>query len=333
MASPSPAEPGWDLEESPFHEGELRVQQRLGVDKKIDVIGRRSVRRYLTAQHQTFFPLLPIAFFGSVGADGHPVASFIEGPTGFIEAPDAHHLRVNALPHAADDLNANLHPGAALALLGIELSTRRRNRAIGIVDNVSTQGFMLSVQQTMGICQKYIQAREASFAFDPPCQEPRTSIRRVTLDDASSALIARADTFFIASNDPLRRHEPRGGPDVSHRGGRPGFVRIDDERTLTTPDFLGNSMFNTIGNIAVDPRVGLLFLDFDHGHFLQISAEAEVIWEGADVEAFAGAQRLIRFHLSKVSRVDAALSLKFSPPSYSPSFDQTAASADPQAPP
>jgi predicted pyridoxine 5'-phosphate oxidase superfamily flavin-nucleotide-binding protein len=148
-------------------------------------------------------------------------------------------------------------------------------------------------------------------------------IRAEVLDDVSTALISQADTFFIASNDPSPRHGLRGGPDVSHRGGRPGFVRLDDERTLTAPEFAGNSMFNTLGNIMMDPRVGLLFIDFDRGDFLQISAEAEVVWEGAELQAFAGAQRLVRFHIAEISRIEAALPAQFSSPDYSPLLSRT----------
>lgn len=72
MATPVPFSPGWDLERSPFHDGELAIQERVGVRDKIDISGRRAVRRYLTDQHREFFALLPYVFVGSVGADGRP---------------------------------------------------------------------------------------------------------------------------------------------------------------------------------------------------------------------------------------------------------------------
>ncbi len=330
MEPPHCPEPGWDLPGSPFHEGELQVQRRLGMEAKIDTVGRRSVRRYLTAQHRVFFPLLPIAFIGSVGKRGDPAASVVMGSPGFVSAPDAHHLRIIAPPPFGDLLEANLHVGTALALLGIELPTRRRNRAIGVVEALSADGFVLAIQQTMGICQKYIQARETIFVATPPTSSP-TLVRSTAVDAAAAALICRADSFFIASNNPSATDRQLGGPDVSHRGGRPGFVRVDDAQTLTAPDFVGNFIFSTLGNIAVDPRVGLLFVDFDNGGFLQVSAEAEVIWEGAELEAFDGAERLLRFHVREARRVEKALPGRFSPPDYSPFVARTGTWVDIEA--
>ncbi|MBZ4358990.1 pyridoxamine 5'-phosphate oxidase family protein, partial [Mycobacterium tuberculosis] len=80
---------------------------------------------------------------------------------------------------------------------------------------------------------------------------------------------------------------------VSHRGGMPGFVRVDDARTLTTPDFSGNRFFNTLGNLQHDPRAGLLFVDFDNGDLLYVAARAEIVWDGPLVASFDGAQRVV----------------------------------------
>jgi uncharacterized protein len=110
--------------------------------------------------------------------------------------------------------------------------------------------------------------------------------------------------------------------DVSHRGGKPGFVRIDDDRTLTIPDFPGNLYFNTFGNLALNPRAGLLFIDFTQGHLLYLTGRAEVIWEGAEISAYAGAERLLRFHLSHGYRVTGSLPLRASEPIFSPYLDR-----------
>jgi hypothetical protein len=67
------------------------------------------------------------------------------------------------------------------------------------------------------------------------------------------------------------------GVDVSHRGGKPGFVRLDDDCTLIVPDFSGNCQFNTFGNLELNPRAGMLFVDFDRGNLLYLTGTAEVI--------------------------------------------------------
>ena len=135
-------------------------------------------------------------------------------------------------------------------------------------------------------------------------------------------MITAADTFFIATafRDDAN---PIQGVDVSHRGGKPGFVRVNDNRTLTFPDFTGNFHFNTIGNLMLDPRAGLLFIDFERGDLLYLTGTAEVIWESDEIRAFAGAERLIRFYIAQGYRVKGSLPLRWSDPDYSPFLDRT----------
>lgn len=322
--SPVPFSPGWDLDRSPFHEGELAIQQRLGVRDKIDAQGRRANRRYLTEQHRDFFGLLPYVFVGSVDAHGQPWASMLFGAPGFVAAPDPHQLKVQARPLFGDPLNETLADGAELALLGVQLHTRRRNRAFGSAREVGAHGFTLDVRQTIGICPQYIQGREIAFARDPQSPPPARPVHRMDkLDEAARAIIARADTYFVASVDPREQDGVAKGADVSHRGGRPGFVRVDDAATLTAPDFVGNFIFNTIGNWQIDDRAGLMFVDFESGDMLYIAARAEVIWDGPELKAFAGAQRLVRYHVTQAIRVEASIPGHFTTPDYSPLLART----------
>jgi uncharacterized protein len=321
--STAPFYPGWDLERSPFHAGELAVQQRLGVKDKIDVQGRRGVRRYLTDQHRDFFPLLPYAFVASLDAERRPWASMLMAEPGFLQAPDAHTLTIKARPLPGDPLHETLKAGAAVALIGVQLHTRRRNRAIGTVRDVGPDGFSIAVQTTLGLCPQYIQGREPAFVRDPRLAVERPVHRAVVLDATARRIIEKADTYFVASVGPRDGDTIEGGADISHRGGRPGFVRVDDEATLTAPDFVGNFIFNTLGNWQLDDRAGLLFMDFETGDVLYISARAEVIWDGPEVKAFVGAQRLLRYHIEHVIRVEDSLPARFSAPELSPLNERT----------
>ena len=150
-------------------------------------------------------------------------------------------------------------------MLGIEPHTRRRNRLNGHVVRRDEAGFVVHVDQSFGNCPKYIQARKPEFVARSGAAP--TAHRLDALDEPARALIARADTFFIATAHPLaaRSDTPAFGVDVSHRGGKPGFVRVDGNSSLTVPDFLGNFFFNTLGNLALNPRCGLLFMDFEMG--------------------------------------------------------------------
>ncbi|MET0439052.1 MAG: pyridoxamine 5'-phosphate oxidase family protein [Devosia sp.] len=321
--SQTPFAPGWDLEQSPFHEGELAIQERVGVRDKIDALGRRAARRYLTEQHKAFFPMLPYVFVGSVDDEGQPWASVLFGEPGFVTPTSDISVSVHAKALYGDPLGNAIRPGAEIALLGAQLHTRRRNRMFGSIADVADNGFSIAIRQTLGICPQYIQGREIDFVRDPMSIKPRPVHKADRLDMRATRIIQNADTYFVASVDPREADGINKGADVSHRGGRPGFVRVDNEGTLTAPDFVGNFIFNTLGNWQFDNRAGLLFLDFETGDILYVAARAEVIWEGPELQAFFGAQRLVRYHIEKVIRVEASLPARFSPPEDSPLLERT----------
>ncbi|HYF62414.1 MAG TPA: pyridoxamine 5'-phosphate oxidase family protein, partial [Herpetosiphonaceae bacterium] len=211
---------------------------------------------------------------------------------GIVTAGDERTLNIRTLPAPGDPLRAALRDGMELGLLIIELAARRRMRANGRVGAVADGGFSLALSEIYANCPKYIQAREVAPAAAGNAPEPR---RLAGLEDAAVAIIKQADTFFIASV------RPGAGADASHRGGAPGFVRVADARTILFPDYAGNMMFNTLGNLAANPRAGLLFIDWAGGAALQLSGEAEILWDDPRMAGFAGAERLVSF------RVEAAL--------------------------
>lgn len=304
-----------------FHAGERAVQARVGVERRLAEIGPKVIRDFMPEQHRDFFEQLPFVIAGSVDGNGQPWASILVGQDGFIESPDAQHLQIDALPLPGDPLAANLRAGAPIGLLGIEPHTRRRNRLNGVVTEVAASGFAIEVSQSFGNCPKYIQAREPLFAPRTPGPVHSSS----QLDDKARRLIQSADTFFIATASPPDAKDMghASGADVSHRGGKPGFVRADGDGTLTIPDFTGNFFFNTLGNIAVHPKAGLLFIDFDSGDLLYVAVSAEIIWSGAEVEAFAGAQRLLRCKVLAMKRLEAALPLHWGGAQLSPVLEAT----------
>ena len=304
---------------SPFHAGELAAQERAGVREQMDAGGRRMIRAEMPEQHRTFFGQLPFVVAGAVDGTGLPWATLLTGEPGFAWSPDPAHLRIDALPKAGDPLVQSLEEGRRIGLLGIELPTRRRNRMNGTIALRDDGGITVAVEQSFGNCPRYIQLRD----LDPArSSEPSTvAWHGRELDAAAVALLRRADTLFIASHYQAKPGEDGGegeGVDVSHRGGRPGFIRVDDPRTLTFPDFNGNKLFNTIGNLLVNPRAGILVPDFGNGSLLHVSGNAEVIWEGDEIEAFAGAERLVRVHVASVVRRERALPWRWQLREYSP---------------
>lgn len=294
-----------------WHEGERRMQALAGMGQRMAELGPRVIRDHLPDQHRDFFAQLPFLVAGTVDSTGQPWASALAGVPGFLHSPDPQHLRIDSLPQPQDPMAGALGPGASIGLLGIEPQTRRRNRMNGVVEAVDALGFAVSVRQSFGNCPKYIQAREPRLLA--MAAEPQPARFSTELDPAMRRIIAAADTFFIASVHPASANV-----DVSHRGGRPGFVRVDGDGSLTAPDFFGNFFFNTLGNIAVEPRAGLLFVDFDSGDLLQLAVEAQVIWDGPELARFAGAERLLRMRVLGALLRPAALPLRWSAAQPSP---------------
>jgi predicted pyridoxine 5'-phosphate oxidase superfamily flavin-nucleotide-binding protein len=332
-----PAIDGWPAADSPFHPGELAMQERLGVREKMDRMGRRFIRDYMPAQHRDFYQQLPFMFTGLVDDDGQPWASILLGRPGFVQSPYARQLTITARPLPGDPSASALRNDADIGLLGIELATRRRNRVNGIIKHASEGGFDMMVTQSFGNCPQYIQTREFIYLTDPANAIAVEPVHNGALDERSRAIIERADTFFIASANQERSAGAAKGADVSHRGGRTGFVRIDDDSTLTTPDFIGNFMFNTLGNLTLNPRAGLLFIDFEQGDMLYIAVRVEIIWDGRELAAFAGAERLLQFHIEKIIRLDAVLAIRWSAPAFAGQIAHTGSWSDvalaAQAPP
>jgi predicted pyridoxine 5'-phosphate oxidase superfamily flavin-nucleotide-binding protein len=298
------------------------MQARAGVRERMEAFGARVLRDHMPDQHRDFFAQLPFLVVGSLDAASQPWASVLAAPPGFAHSPDPRRLRIDALPADGDPLAQALAPAAPIGLLGIEPHTRRRNRMNGRVAGVDGAGFSIDVQQSFGNCPKYIQAREPVFvAGAAVAAAPQWADR---LDTAARRLIGKADTFFIATSHPSAgRGGVAQGVDVSHRGGRPGFVRVSGEGTLTVPDFVGNAFFNTLGNIAVNPRAGLLFIDFERGDLLQLAVTAEVLWDGPELAAFAGAERLLRMQVVSVLHRPAALPLRWGRGAPSPFLEAT----------
>ena len=291
------------------------MHSRLGIRERMVDVGQRVIRTAMPEQHQRFYEQLPFMLVGSVDAAGRPWASTLVGRPGFVRAPHAKRLDFHARPIPGDPLAEGLAPGAQLGFLGIELHTRRRNRVNGHVVASDARGFSVEVDQTVGNCPQYIQGREFAWVRDADDLMPRSTEPLSLLDAGARAFIERSDTLFVATQAPAAAGEADvktgRGADVSHRGGRPGFVKVEDERTLLVPDFTGNFFFMTLGNLQLNPRAGVLFIDFDSGDLLTLTGTAEVVWGGDELKAFDGAERAWRFRIEAGWRLRDALPLRW----------------------
>jgi hypothetical protein len=308
--------------DSPFHSGEQQMQERLGVRDVIEPFARRAVRDHMPDQHRDFYAQLPFVLIGSVDDRGRPWASLVARAPGFMSSPDGQTLDIATRPLAGDPLNETLRVGADIGLLGIEPAARRRNRLTARVGALRENGFTLDILQTFGNCPQYIQTRDIEVLPPSAVATPKVT-KSEAFDDQTRALIEQADTLFIATAYRENEEAVTQGADVSHRGGRPGFVRVEDEKTFVFPDFSGNNNYNTIGNILLNPRAGFLFVDFESRDLVYMTGSTEIVWDGEEVEAFAGAERLLRFRAEEVIRVAGSLPLQFAFGDYSPQLNFT----------
>ncbi|WP_417461652.1 pyridoxamine 5'-phosphate oxidase family protein [Kordiimonas sp.] len=278
---------------SPFHEGELAIQGMLGIADKVHKYASRGIRPFMPDQHRAFYEMLPHIFVGSLDAGGNPWASILHGVAGFMSSPTRTRLEIGAAADPDDPLSLNIHEGAEVGLLGLQFHSRRRNRVNGRISNVRAGGFSLEVTQSFGNCPKYIQKRETSEDLPDALKAGRVE-RRTSLTDNDVKLITSADTFFIASAANNVGEGAARGVDVSHRGGMPGFVKVCPDGNLLVPDFSGNRHFNTLGNILETGKAGLLFVDFEVGHLLQLTGSAGILKLDESPYAYEGAERFLR---------------------------------------
>lgn len=249
----------------------------------------------------------PFFVLGGASTDERVWATLVTGPPGFLVAETPRRLRIASAVAEDDPLRSGLEAGHAIGGLAIELSSRRRMRLNGR-PSLDREGLTVEVREVFSNCPKYIQARVAK----PHAGEPAEPRRSQALLANHERWIETADILFIASLHGAR------GADVSHRGGRPGFVRILDDRTLVFPDYAGNNLFQTLGNLSLDPRVGLLFLDLERGGLLHLTGRASIDWQAEGGDAFEGVGRTVRVRVDLVVERPGALGLAFEPGEASP---------------
>ena len=285
----------------PFHDGEKALQAECGLAARMEETGRKVIRPFLPEQHRRFFAQLPFLLLGARDAGGQPWASVLAGAAGFITSPDEVTLAIAAFPGAGDPLAEHLAVGQPVGLLGIEPHTRRRNRANGTLTAAQPgHGLTVKVGQSFGNCPKYINARVPHFRAELAALRPPPAVATPELADLAARIVAAADTVFIASAYEAEPAVAAHGVDVSHRGGRPGFVERLDPTTLRFPDYRGNFLFNTLGNLLREPRCGLLFLDFDTGALVHLAGRASILRDPAIVGRYPGAERAVEFRIERV---------------------------------
>ncbi|PCI04971.1 MAG: FAD-binding oxidoreductase, partial [Gammaproteobacteria bacterium] len=283
--------------------------------------GKQVITSFMPEQHREFYQHLPFILLGHADIKGWPWATVLVNDAGFITSENNKKLTINSKPITgepfAELLQQHKNTRIRVGLLGIELSTRRRNRLAGHITGVNKNAIEIEVDQAFGNCPQYIQMRELIKVEGEQSKPTVTSI--TAFDEKTKTFIRNSDTFFVAShvktdNENANINE---GVDVSHRGGRPGFIRVDNDDTLTIPDYTGNFHFNTLGNFLLTPKAGLLFPDFETGDLLTLTGSVEILWDSEETTFFEGAERLWQFKIDHGFWMKNALPLRWKLNQYS----------------
>lgn len=280
----------------PFHEGERAVQRRAG--ESLKAAGNSGmIAATIMPGAMPFIGAQPWAIVGGADPEGRLWCSAWVGAPGFAQAdPDGRSLQVDlrkAPMHPANPLRAALTADSSLGLLFIELVHRRRLRVNGRITEATPERLRLAVQEAFPNCPQFIRKRTLEGIQDPPglLQE---AARGTALGALEQARVAAADTLFLTTRHPVR------GLDASHRGGPRGFVEVVDATTLRLPDYPGNGLFNSFGNLEVDASMGILVPGFVTGELLHLSGSGQVLWEAADPgDLTLGSRRFLEFRLER----------------------------------
>lgn len=274
-----------------FHPGELAVQRRAGVGSDAARLEGMLAPAHMSGGAAKFLAQREFAVLTGRDRTGRLWSSPLLGPEGFLDA-GATTLDVHATPAEGDPLH-DLPIGQPVGLIAVEFAIRRRFRVNGTLAAAGRQGLSIAAEQAFGNCPAYIQQRDLVIAGDSP-RPAGDPVQADTLSAEDKHVITSADTFFLGTAHPAR------GSDTSHKGGLPGFVRVDGP-DLWWPDYAGNNMFNSLGNVAINPEAALLFIDFTTGGTVHLSGTAELEWTeiGAPGDD-DGTGRRVRFHPERV---------------------------------
>ncbi|MEU6867862.1 pyridoxamine 5'-phosphate oxidase family protein [Streptomyces sp. NPDC046876] len=283
-----------------YHQGSLAVQERVGVRELAEHVGR-SIGAGIKDVAADFLARQPHLVVGAADAAGRLWASLLTGPPGFVRATGTDRIAVTGGLPAGDPLTAALATaGTRVGTIALDPRTRRRMRLNGTLEP-APGGFEVAAEQVFANCPKYLQKRQP---LDLAAEGPGVVRRGDALTAGQQRAVRAADTFFVATT-------AEDGTDASHRGGLPGFVEVLSPTELSWPDYPGNSMFLTLGNLAADPRAGLLFPHWETGAVLQLSGRART-------EFAADGSRSVRFRIESAVEALHPGRLRWSAPEYSP---------------
>ncbi|KAJ3499588.1 hypothetical protein NLG97_g206 [Lecanicillium saksenae] len=325
-----------------WHAGEAAIQQKLGYGAAV-AGSWRVTENFMREQHRIFHTsnlhFLPIT---TLDKDGRPWAGFAAGSNGnigFVTSPDKNTLKLNMKLWESDPLVDTLETWLdpvqrcdapperfLIAGVGIEFSTRRRNKFAGrikAVRKIAEMGYevVLFVNEALGNCPKYINVRQfAPFPATGPIVASQSMHMQAQerLPDEVIKFFTSSDTVFVGSIYKSQINTAEEYPShagMNSRGGLPGFVRVkpSDGRTLVVPDYSGNRFLMSLGNIESTRLAGLTFVCFTTGDVLYITGKAQILVGPPAMEIMAKHASIMTIETTGFSYVKNALPVRQKP--------------------
>ncbi|WP_281986923.1 pyridoxamine 5'-phosphate oxidase family protein [Aquimarina aggregata] len=261
------------MKETHFHKGELEIQRKYNISHD-PALSERLLKDHIIDRLIPFIEHQSTAIVSTTDTYGNVWASMLIGDEGLIKVrtPKQIDVHLNRLKSTQKEiLFKNLRQESNIGVLFIDTATRSRYRVNGHA-TLSSDKIEITISEAYPNCPKYIQQRVPVFSKETSGLGIAGTKGEV-LNDFHRQWISTADTFFLGSMNA------NGDMDASHRGGDTGFVEILEDGTLKIPDYIGNNLFNTLGNFVQVPKAGLLFMDFEKGHSLQLSGDTELIFD------------------------------------------------------
>ncbi|EWC46433.1 hypothetical protein DRE_04376 [Drechslerella stenobrocha 248] len=311
-----------------FHPGEVNVQRLLHVpnqDNPTVPFLHPGVARFISASK--------LVAIGTTSPSGHPWTSLLAGAPGFAQGVGSGLLAIQTVIPAGDPIYENLgekgwgevEDGLAkgegmVAGLAVDLEKRLRVKFYGRSGremrraNKRAVGLVMEVEQTLWNCPKYMNARQLDIvAAEPPEPVAESTTLSASLPQEALDLISRSDMFFVSSRNGYT------DMDTNHRGGPPGFVRVlppsdpaaDEPTTLVWPEYSGNRLYQTLGNLQVTPLAGLTFPDYNTGDILYTTGTVEILIGDAAEAVLNRSKLAIKYTVTEARYSKAALGVRF----------------------
>lgn len=300
-----------------YHPGELVAQDKAGTRGAAAELaaGKRSALNF-SSNHDAFIAAQSFAALASVDLSSELVwVTPLFGKAGDLTATSEQEIAISTNCIVNSNMLDFIKHGTPLSLLGIDLNRRIRHRINGVAllsSNEVSGEVSLQVNEYSPNCPKYINRRDIIPAPNntPILNKNAKAETRIELTDDDKAFVQKMDTLWIGT------YAPGAGADCNHRGGKPGFIRVVSPSIIEWPEYRGNGMFFTSGNLESYNRAGITLVDFDTGSIIQMTGRAIVDWQHDG--SYEGASRKIIFHIEQLVRTDNVTNHRWKRLDYSP---------------